>query len=124
MKYIVKCSYCDNTYAVNVSKHEMTFICNSCGAANGMGNVIERIPTWKSLVKGNRNEAVTDADISGIKSFDISDYKIENNWKKSLKNFGKAYAEELKKRFWIFTGEEDDPWYPELKDDDNKNIKN
>ncbi len=117
MKYIIKCAYCDNTYAVSISNRETNFECNCCGATNGMKDVIERVPTWKGLVKGSKTESVTDTEIDTIKSFRIGDYKVKSDLEIMVEEYNAASSRKQKGLFEMLADVDEDPWYPELKND-------
>ncbi len=45
MEYIVKCRFCGVTYFVNSSSSNARFSCETCGAINGMDDIVERCNT-------------------------------------------------------------------------------
>lgn len=116
MNFVIKCAYCNNTYAVSISGNETSFECNCCGAANDMERVIERVPTWKGLVKG-KAEPVTDTEIGTIKSFDISKYKVKSDLEIIAEEYNAASDRERKGLFEMLADVAENHWYPELKDD-------
>lgn len=74
MKYMVKCSYCEKTFMVDVEAPEADFICESCGGTNDKSNVVQEIKPQKSVVwrSGNKSE---DEAWKAIKSFDLSEHE-------------------------------------------------
>jgi len=80
MKYIIKCSYCDKTYTVNVSGKATDFICSSCGGANGMKDVVKQVATPQILSGRGKKDPITDTDIDTIKSFHLGEHEIERDF--------------------------------------------
>lgn len=88
MKYVVKCPYCEHSYIVDAKEEQQDFQCDSCGGQNSIDDVVERINepiiVEKEVVKTVvvREKAVKkeeEPDLEAIRSFDISDYPLEDN---------------------------------------------
>lgn len=43
MKYIIQCPYCHNIYTVEEKNASTPFVCESCGGAGSLGNVIQKV---------------------------------------------------------------------------------
>lgn len=78
MKYIIKCSYCDKTYTVNTFGAETDFICSSCGGANGMENVVERITVSQKIKSKGKSDPIMDTNMDTINSFEMKEHKVKN----------------------------------------------
>ena len=65
MEYIVKCSFCGETYFVNSNENNAKFSCETCGATNSTDDIIEvGIESIKAVLYGLPEKADTEKDSS------------------------------------------------------------
>lgn len=58
MEYIVKCRFCGVTYFVNSSSSNARFSCETCGAINGMDDIVEKITAQSKTVMDGDDEDI------------------------------------------------------------------
>ena len=70
MIYVVKCYSCEHEFQVKRGETGADMICPECGATNNIRDVIERIEDEKTI----------DPDLQAIKSFDIEQHPVVDDW--------------------------------------------
>lgn len=58
MEYIVKCSFCGETYFVNSDGSNVKFSCGACGATNSTDDIIETIASQSKTVIDGKDDDV------------------------------------------------------------------
>ncbi len=86
MIYIIKCAYCGKTYSVNTDEETDSFLCESCGGANGLESVQEKFLSRAAVIAANTKKRTLDeiledeGSLDTIKSFDMSEHPVEESY--------------------------------------------